>query len=108
MVSAITGFDLTFGLGSMFGGGCSGDTDCYAPTAQKNVHTAIGELLQFPYKTNDSDYYKINQLITYSNERDVIPFQEEGILDNLYGLPRPANIGLFSMPEAKDHLHIGY
>lgn len=93
-------------LGGMFGTDCEATTACYKPTAQNNIHKAIGELLQFPYDHGDPDNYRITQLITYSTERDVTAFSAQ--LDKLYGADRPANYGLFSMPEASTHIHIGY
>jgi len=80
----------------------------YQPEARRKVNQAISELLQFPYDKNDTDRYRITQLITYSQERDVDPFQEDGTLDELYGMPRPKNFGLFSMLEAWQNIHIGY
>jgi len=80
----------------------------YQPEARRKVNQAIGELLQFPYDKNDTDRYRITQLITYSQERDVDPFQEDGTLDKLYGMPRPKNFGLFSMLEAWQNIHLGY
>ena len=100
LFSQFLGINL-FGLG-----GCEGSTGCYKPTAQKNVHTAIGELLQMPYDLGRPDFYRATQIITYSEERDVLPFADQ--LDTLYGRGRQNNYGLFAMPEAHDHLHIGY
>jgi len=102
-LTAVVFLDQFFGLGLF---SCKGSTDCYKPTAQNNVHTVISELLQFPYDLGNPDYYRVTQLITYSEERDVLPFQDQ--LDKLYGRGRPNNYGLFAMPEAHDHLHIGY
>lgn len=92
-------------LGGIFGK-CKATTDCYKPTAQANVHKVIGELLQFPYDEGKPDYYRVTQLITYSDARDVTPFSSQ--LDQLYGADRPQNFGLFAMPETADHIHIGY
>ncbi|MEI6039932.1 MAG: hypothetical protein WCP93_01115 [Candidatus Berkelbacteria bacterium] len=78
----------------------------YQPEARAKVHTVISELLQFPYDMNNKFYYRIVQLITYSQDRDVAPFWDK--LIDLYGLPRPANFGLFSMPEASDQIHVSY
>jgi hypothetical protein len=83
---------------------CNGDTECYKPTAQENVHQVISELLELPYKTDMSN--RVIQLITYSQERDVDPFSET--LTDLYGFIRPPGYGLFAMPEAWDHLHVAY
>jgi len=78
------------------------------PEARRKTHLAIQELLQFPYNTDNKDYYKVTQLITYSYERDVQPFEKDGTLDKLYGLPRPANYGLFWLKESWQNIHIGY
>ena len=105
-LTAVSLFSQFLGI-NLFGlGGCEGSTGCYKPTAQKNVHTAIGELLQMPYDLGRPDFYRATQIITYSEERDVLPFADQ--LDTLYGRGRQNNYGLFAMPEAHDHLHIGY
>lgn len=86
-----------------------GDAVCYAvfrPQARTKVHQVITELLQFPYDAKDENFYKVTQLVTFSQERDVDPFKET--LDKLYGLPRPGNLGLFSMPESWSQVHVGY
>lgn len=80
----------------------------YRPEARRKVHQALGELLQFPYDTENLTFYRITQLITYSEERDVLPFAEDGTLDQLYGVPREANFGLFAMLEAWQNIHLGY
>jgi len=80
----------------------------YQPEARRKVHQAITELLQWPYDSGNKDYYRITQLITYSYSRDVAPWEKDGTLDQLYGLPRPANYGLFYMLEAWQNIHIGY
>ena len=106
---AVSFVDNLFGgklLGGMFGKKCKASTKCYKPTAQKNIHTVIGELLQFPYDKNEPDYLAPIQLITYSYERDVAPFKSQ--TDELYGILKPANFGLFAMPEAWGNIHIGY
>jgi hypothetical protein len=87
-------------------GSCNGDTKCFKPTAQKNVNKVIGELLQFPTDSGNEFTNKVTQIITYSDERDIQPFGD--ILNNLYGVFRPANYGLFAMPEAYDHIHIAF
>ena len=76
--------------------------------ARRKTHLTIAELLQFPYDAGDVNQYKVTQLITYSYERDVQPFEKDGTLDKLYGLPRPANYGLFALKEAWQNIHIGY
>lgn len=78
----------------------------YQPEARRKTHTVIGELLEFPYLAPNINDYKITQLITYSEERDVNPFKE--IADKLYGTAHPPNYGLFSMPESWAQVHIGY
>ena len=78
----------------------------YRPEAQRKVHDLIAELLQFPYDIKNKTEYRVTQLITFSKERDVTPFK--ALVDKLYGASRPANYGLFNMPEAWDHLHIAY
>lgn len=102
-LTAILMIDQFFGL-NLFS--CSGNTNCYKSTAQANVHKVIGELLQMPYDLGNPDYYSVTQLITYSEERDVLPFAAK--LDQLYGTDRPSNLGLFAMPEASGNIHIGY
>jgi len=93
-------------LGISLPGQCNGDTKCYKPTAQKNVHKVIEELLAYPVETGDPFVNKVTQIITLSQERDVDPFEDQ--LQNLYGILRPKSFGLFAMPEAYDHLHIAY
>lgn len=80
----------------------------YQPEARRKVHLAITELLKWPYDSGDVNYNRITQLITFSYDRDVQPFEQDGTLDKLYGLPRPANYGLFYMLEAWQNIHIGY
>jgi hypothetical protein len=80
----------------------------YQPEARRKVHQAITELLQWPHDSGNTDYYRITQLITYSYARDVQPFEQNGTLDKLYGLPRPANYGLFYMLESWQNIHIAY
>lgn len=80
----------------------------YQPEARRKVHLVAQELLEFPYATDDADFYRITQLITYSKERDVQSFMDDGTLDKLYGLPRAANYGLFYMLESWQNIHIGY
>jgi hypothetical protein len=87
----------------------AGPLVCYTvfrPQAQIKVHQVITELLQFPYDMQDEQEYRVNQLVTFSQERDVDPFSD--ILDKLYGNPRPGNVGLFSMPESWAQVHIGF
>lgn len=86
--------------------GCKGNTKCYKPTAEANVHQVIEELLQFPGEQGERNVYRVTQLITFSQELDVDPFSDQ--LNNLYGYIRPRNYGLFAMPEAWAHLHIAY
>jgi predicted nucleic acid-binding Zn-ribbon protein len=78
----------------------------YRPEAQRKVHNIIAESLQFPYDKNDPNQYRVTQLITFSQKRDVTSFST--ILDKLYDASRPANYGLFSMPESWSHIHIAY
>lgn len=78
----------------------------YRPEARRKVHELIQQALQFPTDMNNQYYYHVTQLITYSDSRDVQPFMS--ILKTLYGLPRPANFGLFAMPEAWAQVHIAY
>lgn len=114
-ISSILGIDLGGFFDSIFGGGCDKTTACYGPVAQANVHKVVTELLDFPKDEAwfnaqnikpDWQNYRVTQLITFSQELDVDPFWDK--LNDLYGLPRQANYGLFAMPEANDHLHIGY
>lgn len=80
----------------------------YRPQARIKVHQVISELLQMPYDLAPKNIseYRVTQLITFSEDRDVVPFA--AILDKLYGKNRPANLGLFSMPESWAQVHIGY
>ncbi|AKM82269.1 MAG: Plexin repeat family protein [Berkelbacteria bacterium GW2011_GWE1_39_12] len=78
----------------------------YQPEARKKVHQVIAELLKFPYDKGNTSTYRVTQLITYSKERDVIPFSS--ILNALYGKTRPANYGLFAMPESWAQVHVAY
>jgi hypothetical protein len=78
----------------------------FQPEARRKVHLVMSELLQFPYDLNDTDKYRVTQLITFSKVRDVDPF--EALLDRLYGANRPPNFGLFNMNEAWWNIHIGY
>jgi len=106
MISNILGIDV---FGGVLGSCRKGHTRCYTPTARNNVHQAISELLQFPYDMDggkNTMYWRINQIITFSKERDVDKFADK--LNKLYDYVRPANFGLFAMPEAHDHLHIAY
>lgn len=104
-LTAITMISQFLGINLFGGGGCTSQK-CLKEAAQKKVHTVIEQLLQFPYDMNSPNYYRVTQLITYSAERDVTPFADK--LDALYGSSHPSNYGLFAMPEARDHLHIGY
>lgn len=79
----------------------------YRPEARRKVHLVLRELLDMPFALNDIDL-RVTQLITFSFERDVQPFEADGTLDRVYGRNRSRNFGLFAMPEAHDHLHIGY
>lgn len=107
ITAALTVLSVLDGLlgGGIFGG-CQGNTNCYKPKAQEKVNKVIGELLQFPYDAGKPDYYKVTQLITYSEVRDVLPFAVQ--LNSLYGRDRNNNVGLFAMPEMHNHIHIGY
>lgn len=78
----------------------------YQPEARFKVHQLISQLLQMPYDLGSQSEYKVTQIITFSEERDVVPFKD--ILDKLYGKTRKPNYGLFSMPEAWGQVHIGY
>ncbi len=79
----------------------------YRPEARRKVHLVLRELLDMPFALNDIDL-RVTQLITYSHERDVRPFEHDGTLDRVYGQGRSKNFGLFAMKEAFRHLHIGY
>lgn len=89
----------------------------HRPVAQEKVHQVIKQLLQMPSanepKLNLPDLFnmRVTQLITFSNERDVLPFEtgeEKPTLDGVYGKNRLPNYGLFQMNEARDHIHIGF
>lgn len=91
--------------------------DCYQPTAQANVHNLIKALLEMPAALNDQENMFVRQLITYSYERDVKPFEtgaEKPTLDEVYGeehYPQFPNYGLFALPDYPymvDHVHIGF
>lgn len=79
----------------------------YRPEARRKVHLVLRELLDMPFTLDDIDM-RVTQLITFSHERDVQPFEANGTLDRVYGRGRSKNFGLFSMKEAFGHLHIGY
>jgi transcriptional regulator with XRE-family HTH domain len=79
----------------------------YKPEAQYKVHLVVKELLDMPFDLGNINL-RVTQLIVHSKERDVTPFEKDGTLDKVYGEDRPVNYGLFSMPEAKDHVHVGY
>lgn len=78
------------------------------PEARRKVHQVIQELLEYPATTGDVNFNRVTQLITYSQARDVLPFVNDGTLDNIYGKNHPANYGLFAMEEAWQNIHIGY
>lgn len=78
----------------------------YRPEARRKTHQVITELLRFPYDKANVRYFRVTQLITFSGDRDVTPFAS--ILDAIYGAKRPANYGLFSMPEAWAQVHVAY
>jgi len=80
----------------------------YQPEARRKTHQVIAELLAYPATTEVPESYRVTQLITYSQERDVDPFDKDGTLDKVYGLNRPNNYGLFAMEEAWQNVHIGY
>ena len=80
----------------------------YQPEARRKVHLVISELLQFPKTLENPAKYLVTQLITYSYERDVKPFEDDGTLAELYGANHPSNYGLFAMEESWQNIHIGY
>ena len=105
---ALSFIDNMFGLG-LFGDDCKASTDCYKPTAQENVYKVTEELLQMPYDLGDKEQYRVTQLIVYSLE--YIRSKDPGLdskLDQLYWPNRRPNVGLFTMPEAWQNIHIGY
>lgn len=96
-------------LGGILGDDCEASTACYKPTAQENVYKVVEGLLQMPYDLKDKEEYRVTQLIVYSLE--YTRSKDPGIdskLDQLYWINRPANVGLFTMPEAWQNIHIGY
>lgn len=96
-------------LGGIFGDNCKANTKCYKPTAQANVYSVIENLLQMPYDLKNKTQYRVTQLIVYSLEytRSKDPSLDSK-LDSLYWPTRAANVGLFTMPEAWQNIHIGY
>lgn len=105
---AVSFLDNIFGLG-LFGDDCKASTACYKPTAQDNVYKVIENLLQMPYDLGDKEKYRVTQLIVYSLEYTRSKDSSlDSKLDKLYWPNRPANVGLFTMPEAWQNIHIGY
>lgn len=105
---AVSFLDNALGLG-LFGDDCKASTNCYKPAAQENVYKVTEELLQMPYDLGNKEKYRVTQLIIYS--LDYIHSKDpslEGKLDKLYWPNRPKNVGLFTMPEAWQNIHIGY
>lgn len=94
-------------IGALIGGFFGSSESCLQNAGRANVNKVVKELLEFPEERNDIDL-RITQLIIFSRERDVVPFEKDGTLDRIYGKDRPANYGVFAMPEAWDHVHIGY
>lgn len=97
-------------LGGLLGGeSCEESTSCYKPTAQANVYSVIENLLQMPYDLGDKEEFRVTQLIVYSLDytRSKDPSLDSK-LDSLYWPTRAANVGLFTMPEAWQNIHIGY
>ena len=105
-------------LGGILGGGCT--TSCYRPKAREKVHQVTKELLEMPSADiprlglPDLIGMRVTQLIVWSYERDVLPFEtgaEKPTLDEVYG-PRPlTNTGLFATTGHNyllDHIHIGF
>lgn len=87
-------------FGGVFGGTCT--TLCYKPTAIINIRQVLGQALDL-YKIDPS--MKPAQIITY-RQADVDYFSEK--INSLYGEDRQPNYGLFTRPETKAHIHIGY
>lgn len=104
---AVSFIDQMFGLGLF--GSCNGNTNCYEPTAKANIAKVISELLQMPYDLGDKDSYRPTQIITYQLDfiREKIPDLDTK-LNELYWPNRPANVGLFEMPESWGSIHIAY
>ncbi len=97
-------------LGGILGGdNCKANTKCYKPTAQENVYKVVENLLQMPYDLGNKEQYRVTQLVVYSLEytRSKDPSLDSK-LNKLYWFGRPANVGLFTMPEAWQNIHIGY
>lgn len=105
-------------LGGIFGGSCN--TACYRPKAREKVHQVTKELLQMPSADiprlglPDPINMRITQLIIWSYERDVLPFEtgaETPTLDEVYGKRPLPNYGLFATTENNyllNHIHIGF
>ncbi len=96
-------------LGGLLGDDCKANTACYKPAAQENVYKVTEELLQMPYDLGNKEKYRVTQLIIYS--LDYIRSKDPSLetkLDKLYWSGRPKNVGLFTMPEAWQNVHIGY
>jgi hypothetical protein len=76
----------------------------------------IKELLEMPSAKDTTlglpdDNMRVTQIITYSYDRDVKPFDkgtEQPSLDSVYGAGRMPNYGLFQMDEAWPKIHIGF
>ena len=102
-------------LGGLFGSGC--DARCQA---RNKVHLVIKELMQMPSSKDsalglpDLIGMRIMQLITWSYDRDVLPFEtgeEKPSYKDVYGQKTISNYGLFATSENNyllDHIHIGY
>ncbi len=83
----------------------------YRPEARRKVHQVIDELIEMPNVLKNLNY-KVIQMITFSEDRDVVPFESK--IEKIYGKSiadggsRVKNYGLFSMPQAHRNIHIGY
>jgi hypothetical protein len=75
------------------------------PEARYKTHQLIQELLDIS-KEFENPNMRVTQLITYSKERDVLPFSDT--LDKIYGVGHKDNYGLFAMQEAFPNVHVGY
>ena len=109
-------------LGGILGGGCS--TKCYRPQARIKVHQVTKELMEMPSYNEeplasllglpDLIEMRITQLIVWSYERDVLPFEtgaETPTYEEVYGKRSLPNYGLFATTENNyllDHIHIGF
>ncbi len=121
--ASLTGIGSSLNFGSFLGQGfgllasnCQGK---YRDAARNKVHKVIKQLLEYPADQGSVIANRISQIMTYSQERDVTPFEEgteKPTLDEVYGEGRLPNYGLFSMTDGagnpylplKNNIHWGF